>query len=148
MSTYPTSVSATSCSTCSQHHECRQNNLEKKHRLNWCAALLLGWFLNSKSLGIIFLKCKSPSDSSLGVPPAWMLVLLKSYWEINVGLQLELSGKLLVHYFWLLKLYCFFQGIKRLSTVLLGVFVWKKCVSFEKISAQKRYIAGLRIMSV
>lgn len=26
----------------------------------------------------------------------------------------------------------FFQGIKRFSTVLLGFFLWKKCVSFEK----------------
>lgn len=96
----------------------------------------------------MFLKCKSPSVPSVGVTPAWMLVLLKSYSEISVGLQLELSGKLLVHQFWLLKLYWFFSGYKKVQHSIVRVFSLEKMCQFWENwnSAQKRYIAGLRIM--
>lgn len=77
-STYPTSVSATSCSACSQHHECWQNNLREKHKLDWRTVLLLGWLLKSRSWSFTFLKCKLPSGSSLWITPVEVPLLAES----------------------------------------------------------------------
>lgn len=103
----------------------------------------------------MFLKCKSLSDSSLRVTPTWMLVLLKSYSEMSVGLQLELSGKLLVHLVWLLKLYCFFQGIKGSAQYcwyfLYGKNVWvlrKLNFSPEKIHSWSKNYVSLNLLSI